>query len=315
MPYPKPYLTVSQQLALLQQRGMIIPNHSKANQCLERIGYYRLSAYWFPFRTVDNSGNITDTFKPNTSFETVINLYYFDKNLRMVTLDIVERIEIALRGHIASLLGAKSPLAHRDPQMLDGKFARKRNKKTQKIPHQDWLDQIDKEFGRSKEEFAKHFKSKYPQDKPPIWIACEVWSFGSLSRLYGGLTTADQNSIARIFSIPNGRILEGWIRTLNDARNVCAHHSRIWNSTIGLQPSWPTPNQVPDLGHIASNVKAQTRIYGTLSILRYLLRSVNPATQWSSRVKQICQTFPVDPSLSLSSGGFPNSWLQEKLWA
>ncbi len=157
---------------------MIIGDEGKANDCLNRIGYYRLSGYWFLFRQRDANGSPVDLFKSGTAFETVISLYYFDKNLRLLMLDAIERIEIALRVHICLYLGRLGPLAHRDPNTFDGTFSRRRDPKTKTILHRDWLDRIDAEFGRSKEDFAKHFRSKYPGESPPIWIACEVWDFG-----------------------------------------------------------------------------------------------------------------------------------------
>jgi abortive infection bacteriophage resistance protein len=315
MPYNKPYRTVQQQIALLKQRGIVISDDQRAAHCLSRIGYYRLSAYWFPFRVRDGNGDLTNNVRANTQFETIISLYHFDKNLRMLVLDAIERIEIALRVHISLLLGQKSPQAHRNPTLLDGKFSRHRNPKTGLIPHQEWMSRIDNEFHSSKEEFVKHFKSFYPGEQPPIWIACEVWSFGSLSHLFSGLTTVDQNTLAREFGVPNGKILEKWIIVINVARNACAHHGRLWNKPTGVQPIWPRVQDVPDLGHISTDVKAQTRMYGALAILRYLMRSINPATQWSARLKALCNSFPNNPTISLASAGFPQNWEHENLWA
>lgn len=56
MAYTKPYLTIPQQLALLQSRGMQISDIEKATHALERIGYYRLSGFWHPFRRRDVQG-------------------------------------------------------------------------------------------------------------------------------------------------------------------------------------------------------------------------------------------------------------------
>src|SRR5690242_9811884 len=105
--YSKPYLSLPQQLALLESRGMQISDKPKALSYLERIGYYRLSAYWYPYRVpkiIRLSDGSTEergdgTFKTGTEFSQIIDLYVFDKRLRLLMLDALERIEIALRTH------------------------------------------------------------------------------------------------------------------------------------------------------------------------------------------------------------------------
>ena len=120
-PFSKPYLPVAAQLALLKGRGLSITDDSRAAAALERIGYYRLSGYWYPLRvsTVSNPGGaliVGDDFRHGTEFGQIVDLYVFDKKLRLLTLDAIERIEVALRTNIALMLGQYSPVAHRDPE-------------------------------------------------------------------------------------------------------------------------------------------------------------------------------------------------------
>jgi abortive infection bacteriophage resistance protein len=242
MSYSKPYLTIPQQIALLKSRGMIITNDARAASCLQRIRYYRLSGYWYPFcqsAIVGGKRVIVDDFKANTTLPKIVDLYVFDKKLRLLVLDAIERFEIALRVQTALLLGARSPVAHRDPTQLDGVFARRADPKTGVIPHREWLRRTDEAFDRSKEEFAKHFKSKYAGSDPPIWIACELWDFGALSVLFGGLNKRDQSAIASGYGITSGDVMETWIRSINVVRNVCAHDGRLWNRPSVIQPKWP----------------------------------------------------------------------------
>jgi abortive infection bacteriophage resistance protein len=180
--------------------------------------------------------------------------------------------------------------------------------------HDDWLARTDQAFDRSKEEFAKHFKTTYG-GYPPIWIACEVWDFGALSFLFSGLKKSDQTIIANKYGIASFQVMESWIRNLNSARNICAHHCRLWNRPIGIQPRWPSAAGTPDLGHLVGNVNSQTRVYGTAAIIRFLLRSINPTTAWSERLKELCSKFPASPIIKLESAGFPRGWESEALWA
>src|SRR5690349_1743582 len=128
-PFSKPYLPVAEQIALLRSRGMQITDEARAAAALERIGYYRLSGYWYPLRgsvvNSDGTTTILDQFQPNAEFGQVVDLYVFDKKLRLIMLDALERVEVGLRTDIALLLGARSALAHREPQHLHSNFARR----------------------------------------------------------------------------------------------------------------------------------------------------------------------------------------------
>ena len=87
MPYTKPALTIAQQIAKLQGEGMAIVDPRLAQHCLQHISYYRLSAYWLFFE--HPKGQAGPRFKPGTTFEEVVALYEFDRNLRLLVLDAV----------------------------------------------------------------------------------------------------------------------------------------------------------------------------------------------------------------------------------
>jgi abortive infection bacteriophage resistance protein len=125
MAYAKPYLPISNQLALIKGRGMGISDDALAQAYLNKIGYYRLSGYWYPYRkTHMSNGVITvlDVFRVGTKFSEVVDLYVFDKKLRLLMMDVIERIEIALRVQITLQLGKLGAHAHRDPSALMALF-------------------------------------------------------------------------------------------------------------------------------------------------------------------------------------------------
>ena len=94
MKYAKPPLTLEQQADQLLPRGMVGDRDVMIAR-LRSVSYYRLSGYWFPFRNAD------DSFKPGTSFEAVWNRYVFDRRLRLLVMDAIERIEVAVRSQLA----------------------------------------------------------------------------------------------------------------------------------------------------------------------------------------------------------------------
>lgn len=163
MAYSKPYLPVSDQLALIKSRGMIISDDALAEAYLNRIGYYRLSGYWYPYRESGGTGAslaVGDKFRTGTKFSEVVELYVFDKKLRLLMMDVIERIEIALRVQITLELGKLGPHAHRDASALHPNFQRPSAPDPTESRHEKWLRLHDDSFDRSKEEFAKHFKSR-----------------------------------------------------------------------------------------------------------------------------------------------------------
>lgn len=301
---------------------MHITDRAAAHACLERIGYYRLSGYWYPFRqsrTVKDAptGKMIKTvdseFRSDTTFQQVMDLYAFDKRLRLLVLDAIERIEVALRVDIALVLGAKDPWAHRQPNYLHGNFSKKVNRVSGKTAHAEWLERIDAAYQRSKEEFVKHFKRKY-QGEPPIWIAVELWDFGAVSFMLDGMQVADQLQVAKKYGLPRIELLTSWARSINHIRNVCAHHSRLWNRSPADQAAPPKPGELSVLDHVATDPNAKARIYLTVAVIQFLLKTVNPTTTWSSRLHQLVSGFPEGNGIRIAQAGFPDKWHDQPLW-
>lgn len=94
--YAKPHLTWERQVQQLRDRGMGIPDPAQAARWLGVVGYYRLSGYWYPYRVLDEqSGQRQDAFQVGTDFDQIIALYQFDRRLKLLAVDALERIEIA----------------------------------------------------------------------------------------------------------------------------------------------------------------------------------------------------------------------------
>ncbi|HWJ71004.1 MAG TPA: Abi family protein [Sphingobium sp.] len=128
-PYTKPHLSFPDQLTLLMNRGLVVTDAPKAIEHLQRIGYGRLAPYWQPFQQTipdpndRNRAIRLEDFQPGAEFRHVVDLYLFDKKLRLIFLDALERIEVALRVDFAHALGRRDPWAHRDAAHLDANRA------------------------------------------------------------------------------------------------------------------------------------------------------------------------------------------------
>jgi len=325
--YCKPWKSYEEQLDLLISRGLEVTDRPKALEYLQRIGYYRLSGYWFPFR--ERSGPLTlldekgrkparlnkvetialDDFRPGATFENAVKLYVFDKKLRLLVMDALERIEIALRVDISHTLGEIDRFAYLHPAIFHPEFSEKLHNSKGVTLHHEWLGNHAQLISRSKEEFVLHNKTKYGLPLA-IWVACEVWDFGTMSRLYAGMREAEQDAISAKYGIHNGRIFATWLRSLNYLRNVCAHHSRLWNRNIVDQPRLPPAAEVPWVAPFQGNGHLRARCFLLLCVARHLLQVVNPNSSWPDRIKEHLQDFPdLDHlELNLAGMGAPDGW-------
>ena len=301
---PKPHLKISEQLALLESRGMKIPDPAQAADCLRRVGYYRLSGYWKPFQA-DPRG-ASERFAADAGFPDVVALYVFDKRLRLMLLDALERIEIAFRAEIAHHMGALHPLAHRLESLL-----RPRNA----AEHAEWLAAHDREVNKSRENFVKHHREHYGGELP-IWAAAELWSFGGLSRFYAMMRGADQRAVAARFGVENERLMENWLRGMAFVRNTAAHHGRLWNrGSIGrLSPrgkgKFPDGFNPPML----PGGRSHNRLCAVLCAVVFLVRQILPRSRWPRRLRELLLKFPKGAGRNPGEMGFPRKWENSAFW-
>lgn len=308
----KPWKSMAEQLALLKSRGLQVDNEAPALDYLARIGYYRLSGYWYPLREIDKAASSqqkrpirADTFVAGSHFEDVVKLYVFDKKLRLLALDALERIEMAIRVDVAHLLGEKDPCAHEKPSCLHGNFAKKKKDKGPnkgKTEHQLWLEKYQAMRHRARREpFIDHHQAKY-DGHLPVWVAIEVWDFGLLSRLFNGLQYADKNQIAQKYGLAEGKNLATWLRSLNFIRNVSAHHSRLWN--INVVESSPRPKTWPEMKN--------TRPFMYFAMMVQLLAVICPNSTWSQRLVELLNDYPASGNgmLTLDDFGVCEDWDQ-----
>lgn len=272
------------QLAILKTRGLLVDDDHLALHALKNIGYYRLSGYIYPFRQSQNNKKI-NTFIKDTSFHDVLNVYLFDRELRILGFDALEQIEMALRTDIAHTLGKRHPNAHEQSIYLDNRFcAIKPNESKSK--HGIWLDKYRSLLKKNeKQEFIKHYLNNY--QRLPIWVAREILDFGALSHLYSGLKYKDRQSIAKKYKT-TPELLSQWLKSLNFIRNVIAHHGRLWNLKIinrtNFQKSFANDNLAT---YLDKNLP-----FAYFYLMAHLLNIINPNSDWKIRLIQHINNFP-----------------------
>ena len=294
MRYDKPALTFEKQIELLEGRGLTVSDKARAANYLSNISYYRLSAYMLPLKVPG-----TDRFADRTTFDDVLNLYLFDREFRLLIFDVIERLEIAFRTQMSYQLAQDcGPFWFED-----------RNHFRDADRWREQLENIDTEVNRAKEVFKDHFFEKYDEhERMPIWMTSEVLSFGLLSKIYRNLKMSDgKKRIARHFGIGNPIVLESWMQSITYVRNICAHHSRLWNRILTVRPTYlerPTNlwiTQSPD------NEKAY---YFTCCVL-YMLRSINPNAGFVKHFQNLLGRYP---KTKFESMGFPVNWNRDAFW-
>lgn len=164
-----------------------------------------------------------------------------------------------------------------------------------------------KELGRSNEVFIKHLLDRYTEIVPPIWATCETMTIGALSKWYENTGPKHiKTRIAAAYGL-NQDVLESWCKHLTYVRNICAHHSRLWNREFTITPAIPRTKPTALVGQIELGTRG---VYNTLVILLYLMDAVAPDHTWRARLKALLRTCVLEHSHM----GFPKDWESRPLW-
>ncbi|MGN7514486.1 MAG: Abi family protein [Allomuricauda sp.] len=297
MKYTKAPKNTDEHIALLLERELDIPNTERARKYLINVGYYRLTGYMYHLQ----QNNQNHTFKQGTVFNDIILHYNFDKKLRFLIAEYLERIEVALRSRLTDNYSINYGFYwYTDSDLFDDIAV-----------YSNINNEVKEKFVDPSERFLKHFKSKYTsEDLPPSNMALEILSLGKLSRLYKGLKNGDEKRrIAEDFGIPSS-ILSSWLIYLTNIRNICAHHGRLWNRgltadrfTVPKRKKHEFKGSVPD--------DFNTTMYGVISIVHRILGSINATNRFVVRIEELLDEYPV---INTNYMGFPDKWNENATW-
>ncbi len=307
--YDKPHLTHAEQVRHLKAKGMTFGDESLAMVHLARIGYYRLSAYWHPYkaRHADTDNPSSERFREGTRFEDVLKLYDYDSQIRRLVLEGVEITEVSLRSQVAHLLGARDAFAYIRPEQLHGNFSKV--DREGKTPHQRWLEGYQEKMLRPGEVFTAHLITKYGLPLP-IWASVELWELNQLCFLLSGLKQEDKIALSRTYGLSNPELLVSWVRAIKGIRNHAAHHGRIWNRNLTKQPRLPVHGEIPALNFILEDAGAirQARCACPLLLMAHMISMVDPHSPWLNLLNSTVADFPTSTGMSPTQMGFPDPW-------
>lgn len=326
---------------LLMMHG-IVCNTSDEQTLLERaietVGYYRLEEYTWSFRKRVSADSPLRTayFKQKTRFSLVWNYYLFDRRLRILLIDAIERFEVALRCAITQLLtdetGSNTP--HADISLFPAMNAV--DKKTGKTRHEKWLATIQSKYNDSgaydpRVEHCKKAHGITDIRDLPIWIVMEMTTFGDLKKLYEGLAPALRTKLSLLFGVDEDFLTSSLI-LLHQVRNRCAHHKRVWNylwlkktryerplfmHRLG-EPEWYYRYDCASaswVGSSATTIESFRRKDTAFIFILcgFWLKKIAQTSHWKERVEKVVQ--PSGCLLKVAEqAGFPIGWEKHPLW-
>ncbi|WP_438855109.1 Abi family protein [Agromyces sp. M3QZ16-3] len=326
MEYGKPWLSIAEQIDKLQDRGVVVASTAHAAALLRAVGYYRLTGYLYPFRESERVEHgdgtvrvrIHNRYRPGTSLEHAASLIDFDRSLRLLVLDGVERIEVSLRMQLGYQLGKVSPFAHLDQASFVESFTEISTDPDTGTPtskHAEWLSRVQARQDSSDEAFVAHFRDKY-DGRMPIWALTEILEMGHIARLYAGLNRNLASEIAEAYAVPSKKIMTSWMASVNYVRNVAAHHARLFNRKLVSAPARPRPGQVPLLDHLRDETTAKSvfGVYNALAVIAYLLGAIEQRDSWVADLKRLMEQFPARDNFDTTALGMPRGWRDLEIW-
>lgn len=306
MPH-KPAYSIADQISLLKQRGMLFRDEGHAPHFLQNISYYRLKGYWWDA----HNDFMNHSFHPNTFFEDIIDRYNFDRHLRLLLFDAIERIEIALRTkmiyHLSMTYGG---LWYLNGNLFETTpFPSDRNITI----YQNTILELKKEFFRSQEIFIKDHRRRYPNDDADCWKILEVASMGTLSKLYKNLKhqLPEKAIIAKEMGLNLHSELSSWLEAITYVRNIVAHHSRLWNRNMVKKPIESLNNPIGQWFVNPLNPVQTKKPFLIISCMVYLCNEVTPGHQIKTKILDL---FKKKPGIPIYKLGFLNHWESEPLW-
>lgn len=302
--FDKPPTTIESQADLMVKRGLVVTDRERLLRELQTIGYYRLSAYWLPFEIRPQIGQTrSKRFCPGTRHEDVIDLYIFDRKLRLMVMEAIERIEVALRASWTNSLAlAHGAHAHLDPRLFKDPWV-----------HAQMLAKLVMTLQGSQETYVKHYREKYTEPfMPPLWVVTEKMSIGELSKWFEATKNNKvRDHVAKNLGLPSKEVADGVIQTLAYVRNLCAHHSRLWNRRF--------VKRLPNIKRLRSDIitdainpnKTENLIYNICVICIHMLRTQSPQTSYARRLTDLIETVGDNRHDAM---GFPRNWRMRSPW-
>lgn len=306
--HTKPYKKPSELVQKLISEGVDIEDKEFAEKIIYCHNYFRLKAYFIPFMNADG------TFRPNTNFESIYNLYLADQRIRDFLFPLIAILEVQIRAVIDNEITASTndPFWHLDPSNF---ISYEEIKKV--------LDKAGNRFRTGKQEFVKHHLERYYTSKsfdfkqiPPFWVISEILTIEQLqtfatkidSNKFSSAGSNKLNNCAIQFGFNSYNALTTNIKCIRDLRNICAHHSRLWNKNLAA------PNAVIKNLKFKPPKDQHNRLYSHLVMLKIMCKKRGIDDGIKDFFTSLISSHQIFQE-QYQSMGFPDSWEQDPFWS
>ncbi|MCF7920487.1 MAG: Abi family protein [Candidatus Cloacimonetes bacterium] len=294
MKFTKPPLSFEEQAQLLINRGL---NADKSNliKTLKEVNYYHLSGYLYPYKMGGS-----ENFFPETSLKKIKEIMDFDNELKLIVFKSISILERWIRTNLVY----NFTIHYKDP------FAYTKYSSYPLQPHykiDEFLDHLRNEMNNSREVFVQRYKTKYYQENYlPAWMAAEIMSMGTMNRFYQLMDRRLKLSTVNIFKVKE-IVFHSWLNSIRDLRNICAHHSRLWNRDLSIIPKIPKNNSDWNQYYGRNNKK----LFIIFSVIMYMLNQINCNTTLKDDLHNL---FVEYRNIKLIKMDFPQNWKHYNFW-
>ncbi|HDU1020188.1 TPA: Abi family protein [Listeria monocytogenes] len=295
----KKFKTIDEQIEILLSRGMKVPDRQLATETMKYIQYYRLSGYWLSFY------KSKDTFRAGTDFNTILGIYRFDRELRACLAPFLAHIEIAVR----SILAYK----HAEEFGSTGYYKSDNFKDLQLA--QKWISDFINEISYKNDNaeiFIRHHKTKY-NSIFPVWVALEIVTFGKTSKLFSNTSGSFKKKVADEFEVNKhvknrfkDEYITNWIHVAVVLRNMCAHHSRLYDKWIKVKPKLTKQDKVKLNISVSEESTYSYKVLHVIYAIKNLVRDEYILNEFIDKLDVLFCKYEM--YIDKEKIGFPENW-------
>ncbi|MCC7298927.1 MAG: Abi family protein [Bacteroidia bacterium] len=307
IPFPKEHKNIEEQIQQLLERGLIIEDKNEVRKFLFNVSYARVKPYMFRYQIMHDSNH---GFNTSTKWEDIVYVYEFDAELKHLLFKAIEKFEVAFRTTFSYYYSEFEKLQFPEKRPIAWWFEYDTYFKKPHL-HFEHCEHLKSQVKRSKQtdpQIRNYFKKYDPPKNPPSWFSFENLTFGLISKLYENANTLyyPKKEISKHFGILDPDVLASWVHCISLVRNICAHHSRLWDSHFHAIPTIPKKN----IGNFPRFTKSH-RLYPNICVLLYLLKSTGHFYLFRSELINLIRKYS---EINIEQMGFPIDWLTDEFW-
>ena len=259
----KIFKNLDEQINILKEKNLIIPNEEQAKEILLKENYFFISGY----RHLLMKNYKDKNFIKGATFDELYAIFNFDRHIRNICFKNILIIENNIKSIISYQLSKK--YGFQEKNYLNANNYTQDELKSRQV--RDVLNKMRKQlaFNGKKHTATMHYITNYGYI--PMWILVKVLSFGLMSEFYCILKTEDKEEISNLYNM-NHEQMEIYLYLLANFRNLCAHEDILYDH----RTQRPIPDNV-----IHKNLKIEKQeneyIYGKndlfalIIIFKYML--------------------------------------------